>query len=243
MTTSLHDRPRLDHLVVMADTLEAGAAWCEATLGVAPAPGGEHPLFGTHNRLLAIESAAFPLAYLEIIAINPAAAPVRQPGACPRRWFDMDDMALRERVRAHGPRLIHWVARVPDLQEAAARLAMLEVDRGELLHASRMTPAGLLAWQITVRPDGRRLFDGCLPTLIEWGAVHPATRMPPSGVALQSLRLRHPRVEALAEACAAAGLGDVEIKAGAPPGIEVKLVTPRGLVTLSSAHEERESAA
>jgi len=44
-----------DHLVVAARTLDEGAAWCEATLGVVPAPGGKHPLMATHNRLLAIE--------------------------------------------------------------------------------------------------------------------------------------------------------------------------------------------
>ena len=236
MTAPLHDRPRLDHLVVMADTLAQGAAWCEATLGVAAAPGGEHPLFGTHNRLLTIESPAFPLAYLEIIAINPEATGDRQTGAAGlKRWFDMDDAALREQVRAHGPRLIHWVARVPDLQEAAARLAMLEIDRGEVLRASRMTPAGLLEWQITVRPDGRRLFDGCLPTLIEWGAVHPAAGMPPSGLALQSLALKHPRAAALSEACAAIGFAAIAIHSAAQPALEAVLSTPRGTLTLSSA--------
>ena len=236
MTAPLHDRPRLDHLVVMADTLAQGAAWCEATLGVAAAPGGEHPLFGTHNRLLTIESPAFPLAYLEIIAINPEATGDRQTGAAGlKRWFDMDDAALREQVRAHGPRLIHWVARVPDLQEAAARLAMLEIDRGEVLRASRMTPAGLLEWQITVRPDGRRLFDGCLPTLIEWGAVHPAAGMPPSGLALQSLALKHPRAAALSEACAAIGFAAIAIHSAAQPALEAVLSPPRGTLTLSSA--------
>ena len=236
MTAPLHDRPRLDHLVVMADTLAQGAAWCEATLGVAAAPGGEHPLFGTHNRLLTIESPAFPLAYLEIIAINPEATDDRQTGAAGlKRWFDMDDAALREQVRAHGPRLIHWVARVPDLQEAAARLAMLEIDRGEVLRASRMTPAGLLEWQITVRPYGRRLFDGCLPTLIEWGAVHPAAGMPPSGLALQSLALKHPRAAALSEACAAIGFAAIAIHSAAQPALEAVLSTPRGTLTLSSA--------
>ena len=240
MTAPLHDRPRLDHLVVMADTLAQGAAWCEATLGVAAALGGEHPLFGTHNRLLTIESPAFPLAYLEIIAINPEATGDLQTGAAGlKRWFDMDDAALREQVRAHGPRLIHWVARVPDLQEAAARLAMLEIDRGELLHASRDTPAGLLQWQITVRPDGRRLFDGCLPTLIEWGATHPAARLPPSGVTLHALRLKHPRAAALAEACKAAGLGDTAIEPAPQPAIEAVLATPRGVVTLSSIGQPR----
>ena len=57
----------LDHLVVAAATLAEGVAWCERTLGVTPGPGGRHPLFGTHNRLLKIESEAFALAYLDII--------------------------------------------------------------------------------------------------------------------------------------------------------------------------------
>jgi uncharacterized membrane protein YphA (DoxX/SURF4 family) len=47
------DTPALDHLVIMASTLAQGVAWCEATLGVTPGPGGEHPLMGTHNRLAA----------------------------------------------------------------------------------------------------------------------------------------------------------------------------------------------
>lgn len=70
----------VDHLVVMAAPLAEGAAWCEATLGVTPGPGGEHPLMGTHNRLINITSPAFTTAYLEIIAINSVATrayPVR----------------------------------------------------------------------------------------------------------------------------------------------------------------------
>ena len=61
---------KLDHLVVMANSLVEGVAWCDAALGTTPGPGGEHPLMGTHNRLLRIDCAEFPRAYLEIIAIN-----------------------------------------------------------------------------------------------------------------------------------------------------------------------------
>lgn len=232
MSAPLHDRPRLDHMVVMAGTLDEGAAWCEAALGVVPGPGGEHPLFGTHNRLLSIASEAFPLAYLEIIAIDPRAAPT--PRANQKRWFDMDDEALREQVRRHGPRLTHWVARVPDVQQAVLRLATLEIDRGDVLRASRMTPHGLLEWQIAVRPDGRRLFDGCLPTLIEWGATHPAAHLPASGLALRALRLGHPRASALGEACAAIGFSDVGVRSSPQPVIDAVLSTPRGEVVLSS---------
>ena len=238
MSATLADRPRLDHLVVLADTLDAGAAGCEQTLGVTPAPGGAHPLFGTHNRLLAIGGDAFALAYLEIIAVDPD-APRGAPAAGRRRWFDMDDAALRAQVRENGPRLIHWVARVPDLAQASLALAALEIDRGEWLQASRDTPRGRLEWQITVRPDGQRLFGGCLPTLIQWGARHPAAELAPSGVRLQALALRHPQAALLAQALAAVGLRDVAVDTADQPELRATLATPRGAVTLSSTRPAR----
>lgn len=221
---------RLDHLVVMADTLAQGVAWCEATLGVTPAPGGQHPLFGTHNRLLAIGTPRYPGAYLELIAIDPGAAGADE--ARRTRWFDMDDAALRERVRRHGPQLIHWVARVPDVAQSCAALARLGIDRGEILQASRLTPRGLLQWRIAVRADGRRLFDGGLPTLIQWGAVHPADSLPASGVSLRALRLGHPDAATLTHALARLGLGDVATTASAEPSLHAELLTPRGPVRI-----------
>lgn len=225
-------RSGVDHLVVYVADLGSGAAWCERTLGVAPAAGGEHPLMGTHNRLLNISSAAHPRAYLEIIAINSVANKAIPESA--KRWFDMDSEPLRRQVELHGPQLIHWVAAVPDLQASRAALADLGIDRGEIVTASRPTALGLLQWQITVRHDGQRLFGGCLPTLIAWGAVHPADSLPDSGVQLQSLRLGHPEPAALQRACAAAGLGDVPVAHSPTPRIDAVLATPRGPVTLQS---------
>lgn len=229
----MNDNPALqaglDHLVVMADTLEQGAAWCERVLGVPAGPGGRHPQFGTHNRLLAIGSAAFALAYLEIIAIDPEADAASMQ---PRRWFDMDDAGLQARVRAHGPCLIHWVARVPDVAATAAAWAGHGLARGPVLDASRDTPRGLLRWRITVRPDGQRLMDGCLPTLIQWGAVHPADALPASGIALESLSLRHPQAALLRAALDAVGLAGVAVEPG-PAALQARLATPRGAVTLA----------
>ncbi len=227
----------LDHLVVLAPSLASGVAWAEATLGITPGPGGEHPLMGTHNRLLRLntgsnEPATQPGgAYLEIIAINPAATPTLPPPA--RRWFDMDDPALRERVAQTGPQLVHWVARVPALAAALQAWRELGIDRGEAQAASRPTPAGLLQWQISLRPDGQRLFDGCLPTLIEWGPHHPTAAMPDSGLALQSLALQHPQATLLQAACQAIGLHEVLITDG-PARLSAHLGTPRGLLTLQS---------
>ena len=85
-----------------------------------------------------------------------------------------------------------------------------------------------------MRPDGRRLMDGCLPTLIEWGAVHPAAAMPASGLALSSFSLQHPQPDALRAALAAIGLPDVAVLKAKRPALHAVLQTPRGPVTLTS---------
>ena len=218
---------QLDHLVVAAATLDEGVAWCEATLGLTPGPGGQHALMGTHNRLFSIASADFPLAYLEIIAIDPAAP---DPGR--RRWFDLDDEALQTRLRREGPQLVHWVARVNDAPAAVTGLHTQNIDRGEVIAASRPTPQGLLQWQITVRPDGQRLFDGVLPTLIQWGEVHPAAAMPPSGITLASLELQHPQADVLATGLQAIGLA-LPVRPG-PARLRARLQTVRGPVDICS---------
>ena len=224
---------QLDHLVIAAASLAEGVAWCEATLGVTPGPGGSHPLMGTHNRLLNIAAEAFPQAYLEIIAIEPGKQPSR-PGT--RRWFDLDDPVLQAGLAQRGPRLVHFVARVPDARAALQALAREEqahIDRGQLLEASRDTPAGRLEWQITVRDDGQRLFYGALPTLIQWGPVHPTDAMPGSGLAMRSLQATHPRAADLAAALSAIGMAGMGVQPGAPNLVAV-LDTPRGPVTLQS---------
>jgi len=221
----------VDHLVVLAPSLAEGVAWCEATLGVVPGPGGEHPLMGTHNRLIPVNTAAFPRAYLEIIAINREAVPQRAVGA--KRWFDLDDDALQARLRAQGPQLAHWVAQVPDLPQALATLSAQGIDRGQVVAASRPTPQGLLRWQISVRDDGQRLLGGCLPTLIQWGDTHPTQAMADQGVALESLQLTHPEAGTLRQALDAVGLGAIPVHTG-PARLQARLRTPRGPVDLIS---------
>jgi hypothetical protein len=222
---------QVDHLVVVAASLDQGVQWCERVLGITPGPGGEHGLMGTHNRLFTVASPAFPRTYFEIIAINSGAT---SPRVAPsRRWFDLDDQELQLRLSKTGPQLAHFVASTSRVGAAVRALARQGLDRGEVLEASRMTPQGLLSWKITVREDGQRLFYGTLPTLIQWGDVHPADGMAPSGVTLQSLHASHPRPGALRGGYEAIGLAGVGLAEGSP-NLIATLQTPRGLVTLES---------
>lgn len=216
----------LDHLVVAAASLEEGAAWCERTLGIAPGPGGRHPLMGTHNRLLALGGDAFPASYLEIIAIDPDAA---APGRV--RWFGLDEPALRAALAASGPRLVHAVVRTADLDALRAQWLAAGIDAGEPLAASRDTAHGRLAWRIGVRPDGRTLLGGAWPSAIEWQGRHPTASMPASGLVLDSLVLGGVALALQPVLGLRAGFATEP----SAPALAATLRTPRGPVTLTSA--------
>lgn len=222
---------RIDHLVIAADSLEQGVAWCEATFGVQPSGGGKHALMGTHNRVLDISTVRFPQCYLEIIAIDPEAPAPSRP-----RWFGLDQPTLREAVR-QCPLLVHAVARTGMMEMLRQRLVNVDLDPGVPLAAQRDTPQGLLKWRITVRDDGRTQCAGALPTLIEWTGAHPCDHLPPTPLALQELVLHGVPQEAL----------DVlklpEVRA-TPMGLahaaplSATLNSPRGTVIIDAWHAE-----
>jgi len=230
---------QIDHLVIAASTLEQGVAWCEENFGITPGLGGEHALFGTHNRLFKIATPQFPMAYFEIIAIDPdAVRPKKTLALHPHRWFDLDEPELQNEI-AKEPRLIHFVASTTDIKAARMALRMQGIDRGPAIHAERQTNKGVLHWQISVRADGQRLFDGALPTLIQWGKpeavdplrLHPRNTLPRSGVSLQSIAIAHPSAEKLQAAYASIGLTGISISEG-PANIKATLKTPKGIVVL-----------
>ena len=214
----------LDHLVVAAASLEQGVQWCERVLGLTPGPGGRHARMGTHNRLLALSTEAFPQCYLEIIAIDPEAPRPPRP-----RWFGLDEPAVQAQLAA-SPRLIHAVARSPQLDMHRWGLVQSGVQPGEPLAMSRAAPAGELRWQILVRPDGALPLGGALPTLIQWEGTHPAAAMPASGLTLRALTLGGlpPRVRDVLR------LRQVAMADAADPALRAEFDTPLGPVTLTS---------
>jgi len=207
-----------DHLVLATRDLDAGAAWLEQHLGVALFAGGKHQRMGTHNRLLSLGERF----YLELIAIDPLAAPPGRP-----RWFGLDSL---EALPEDRPRLIHWVARSEDIVRDA--VAGTEAP-GDILPMER----GDYRWRITVPPDGHLPGDGLVPTLIQWDVpFHPAERLPDAGCRLMKLEGLHPQPARIKAALAALGLAsrlDVHQSAAAEPAqLLAYLRTPRGLIEL-----------
>jgi len=220
---------RVDHLVIVADTLEQGAHWCETTLGVTPVAGGRHALMGTHNRLLAISGERFPNAYLEVISIDRDAPAPGRP-----RWFGMDEPALQAAVR-ESPRLVHMVARTTMIEMVRWGLINCGLNPGVPIAAERDTPAGVLKWRIALRDDGRIECAGALPTLIEWQGPHPCDHLPASPVVLRELTLRGlpPQALDVLKLPAVRALPGVGGSARGP-ALSATFETPRGAVTLDS---------
>ncbi len=218
----------IDHIIVTAPSLEIGGAYVFERLGVYPQKGGEHARMGTHNLLLSLGKSA----YLEVMAINPAAPQPATP-----RWFGLDDMPKDAPAR-----LSTWVARTANL--SATVQASVEPMR-QIVPMSR----GVLNWLIT-SPDsspntssnttsksGDATHGGLTPTLIEWQTdAHPASTLPDAGLVLMQLEFftaDTPRIERQMKALGlAAGWSASAVKAGEPPRLRAQIQTSQGMRVL-----------
>lgn len=202
----------LDHLVVTAPSLSAGAEFVERELGVAMQPGGEHSRMGTHNLLLRLGDAA----YLEVISINPYAPNPGRP-----RWFALDHPDTMTQ-----PGLCTWVARTSSIREA---LSANREDLGPVEVMSR----GDMEWQITTPSDGRPPLDGTVPALIQWpSGRHPASTLPDAGCTFLRLEAYHPDPARVSAVIDCLGLHDSICVRPLPPGVRGYLAayinTPTG---------------
>ncbi|MBT3139450.1 VOC family protein [Phaeobacter gallaeciensis] len=196
---------QLDHLAVAGETLSEAVAHVEQALGVATQPGGQHPRYGTHNRLIGLMDGL----YLEAIAIEPGVVPENQP-----RWFDLDNFK--------GPaRLTNWILRSPSLEQEAETLSP---------HARQLVAMqrGDLRWLMTVPVDGLLPYENLYPAVLEWQGRLPVESLAPTGCRLLRLTIRHPDGDALG-ADVAPILKDqkVAFEAG-PHGMSAEFETPHG---------------
>ncbi|MCI4665498.1 MAG: VOC family protein [Neomegalonema sp.] len=199
---------QLDHITVIAPSVAEGVDYVERQLGVVAPVGGRHLQMGTHNHLLKLGDALF----LEIIAIDPAAAAPDRP-----RWFGLDAEG------GSALRLATWVIGVADIDGVLA-----DAPDG----AGRATPIsrGELSWRISIPDDGSLPMEGAFPTVIEWPAgPHPAANLPQSGCRLASLTVRHPRAD-LIESFLQGKMSEprLAIEAAAAVEIVAEIDTPAG---------------
>jgi hypothetical protein len=208
----------LDHLAIIAPTLEEGVAYVETTLGVPMAAGGKHPQMGTHNRLLRLGDDV----YLEAISVDPDAPRPHRP-----RWFGLDDFDAVRRAWDEGRRLRAWVARTDDLPGAlAAHGAFL----GQVVRASR----GSRSWDISIPADGSLPLDGLAPSLIAWDAAgSPAPSMPDVGARLAAFVVETPEPERANRLFADLPIqGAPEVRLGKTLKFRADVRTPKGAIAL-----------
>ena len=126
---------RIDHAIIGARDIEAVANRLWERHGLASLPGGRHPGWGTHNRIVPLSGP-----YLEIIGVADESEAVRDPMG---RWL-LANTAL-------GDPLMGWCCETDEIEELARRLS-LSLERG-----SRERPDGSrISWVVAGRDGGLR---------------------------------------------------------------------------------------
>lgn len=134
---------RIDHAIIGARDIEAVANRLWERHGLASLPGGRHPGWGTHNRIVPLSGP-----YLEIIGVADESEAVRDPMG---RWL-LANTAL-------GDPLMGWCCETDEIVELARRLS-LSLERG-----SRERPDGSrISWATAGRAEG----FGARPFYIAW---------------------------------------------------------------------------
>jgi hypothetical protein len=136
---------RIDHAIIGAREIEAVADRLWERHGLASLPGGRHPGWGTHNRIVPLGGS-----YLEIIGVADENEALRDPMG---RWLLAH--------AATGDPLMGWCCETGDIERLARRLG-LPLERG-----GRERPDGT---RLTWRLAGRESALGARPFFIAWDA-------------------------------------------------------------------------
>ena len=209
---------RLDHLVIVAPTLEAGGDYVEKLLGVRPWPGGKHRELGTHNLLLRIGEDVF----LEVIAADPGATDHHGP-----RVFGIGAPGSPCADWEVGRRRNTWVGRVEELEPVVR-------EHGAIVGQMKAVTRGERHWHMAIPADGSLPQAGAVPTPVQYepGMV-PARHMPENCLALRELIVETPRAGELRSLYASLGVvGPVVIQPGECMRLRAFVAGDRGTVEI-----------
>ena len=205
----------LDHVLLAVHDLAAGAALLAERFGLASVEGGQHPGWGTANRIVPLGAA-----YLELVAVD-------DPDQAARTAFGQWIASIGDETA----RLVGWAVRTERIEEVAGRLGLAVAD------GSRTRPDGrILSWRVAGVDEAAA--EPPLPFFIEWGAATPH----PGGAQAQHAHgtVGVARLDAAGDAARLdSWLGrhglPIAVKAGPPGVMSVTLSHAGGSLTLDSA--------
>jgi len=167
----------LDHLTVIAPTLDEGVSHVQDCLGIKVPFGQRHTYMSTYNHLLQLGRTV----YLEIVAIDPTAVNPQRS-----RWFGLDN---QEKVRSdwdNGLRLRGWVARTKSIDKVLD-------GREEVFGQKVSLPPNNPIFDFAIPDDGSLPLDGAAPSIIDrYGKPRSMEGIANLGADLQSFILEHP---------------------------------------------------
>ena len=155
---------RIDHVIIGARDIEAVADRLWERHGLASLPGGRHPGWGTHNRIVPLAGA-----YLEILGVADENEALRDPMG---RWLLANT--------ATGDPLMAWCCETAEIERLSTRLG-LALERG-----SRERPDGSrISWCVAGRDEGL----GARPFYIAWDepGMRPGLLSAPHAVEVQGI--------------------------------------------------------
>jgi len=204
---------QMDHILWAAPDLDKGCAIFADLTGVAPAPGGTHPGFGTRNALSSFSRAT----YLEILAPDPLQ--------------DLEGTWGKDVAALQQPCMYSFALSCDDLEAVAKQVQAAGIKVVPPVAMSRSRPDGtLLQWRIMRLNDPR--WPGRLPFFIDWqGAPHPGSTTT-GGTTLEDIYAVDPDPNALAAVYQAIG-ADLPVYGGVTHGFVARLQTPKGIVVLT----------
>lgn len=187
----------LDHITIIAPSLEEGVSHVQECLGLNVPFGQRYPYMGTHNHLLQLGNSL----YLEIVAIDPDGINPNR-----KRWFGLDDQAKVRSDWEAGLRLRGWVARTKAIENVLNR-------HSEIFGRKVPLPADEPLFQFSIPDDGSLPLNGAAPSIIDrYGKPRSMENILDLGARLKSFTLEHPepeQISALYQRVGMTGVPDV----------------------------------
>ncbi len=209
---------KLDHITVIAPTLDEGVSHVLNCLGLAVQFGTHHDYMGTHNHRLNLGNKI----YLEIVALDPAGIKPARP-----RWFGLDNQDKVKSDWSQGRRLRGWVANTRDIDSVISSHPSIF---GEKIPLPTIVPT----FDFSIPADGSLPLDGAAPSMIDHrGDLAFLDTIPDLGARLHSIALEHPNPIAIGKMYRELEIIDPPaIKLGSKVSYSARIETPTGLKEL-----------